>query len=129
MLDGALPSDRSQRSRAGFSLRFTESLRMKGVIVVRTTWPIDVLIGFGKPVVTTLPFSGLPFVLGDGKDLQLMMLTTWQGEFLGHTFLKELYRGTSTGVMEWWRHNNPVLARRPPSPTPGLIRPSGILRP
>ena len=46
-----------------------------GVVVARTTCPIKVLVGFGRPVITAVPDSGLPALLGDGTDLQFMILT------------------------------------------------------
>src|SRR5438552_8532988 len=38
------------------------------VVVVRTTRPVRVMVGFGRPVMTSLPGSGDSVRLGDGKD-------------------------------------------------------------
>jgi hypothetical protein len=83
-----------------------------GVVVVRTKWPIKVMVGFGRPVVTALPGSGLPALLGEGRDLQFMMKTTVDGVFRGSEFLQQLYLGSSVAFTEWWTTSNLVGLRR-----------------
>jgi hypothetical protein len=82
------------------------------VVVARTTRRIKVMVGFGRPVTTVLPDSGQPAVLGEGKDLQFMMLTSPGRVFRGHEFLQQLYLGSSTAFTEWWTTNNPAAQRR-----------------
>jgi hypothetical protein len=84
-----------------------------GVVVVRTTRPVRVMVGFGRPVMTSLPGSGDAMWLGDGKDLQFMMITRpGGGPFRGQEFLQQLFLGSSTAFTAWWTANNPVAERR-----------------
>ena len=85
---------------------------LQGAVVVRTTSPINVLVGFGRPVVSQAPGSSVPVVLGDGRDLQFMLLTSWDNRFVGGSFLEELFRGSSTTLLGWWRQHSPVRQRR-----------------
>jgi len=83
-----------------------------GVVVVRTLLPIKVLVGFGRPVITALPGTGRPALLGDGSDLQFMILTTWDGRFRGGEFLQPLFLGPDTAFTTWWLRNDLVGRRR-----------------
>lgn len=82
------------------------------VVVVRTTMPVPLMVGFGRPVTTVLPDSGLAEVLGEGKDLQFMMKTVHDRTFRGGEFLQQLYLGSSSAFTRWWTEHNPAAQRR-----------------
>jgi hypothetical protein len=82
------------------------------VVVVRTTLPVKIMVGFGRPVTTVLPETGLPALLGEGKDLQFMMKTTHDKVFRGGEFLQRLYLGSSRAFTRWWTDHNPAAQRR-----------------
>jgi hypothetical protein len=105
------------------------------VVVVRTQMAVPLLVGFGRPVTTTLPGTNISEVLGDGKDLQFMMKTTYDGVFRGGEFLQQLYLGSSTAFTRWWAEHNPAATRRAATiaaakagPIVGGGYPSGVTR-
>jgi hypothetical protein len=107
-----------------------------GVVVARTTLPVKVMVGFGRPVTTVLPDTGQSALLGEGKDLQFMLLTSPNRVFRGREFLQCLYLGTSTAFTTWWTANNPAAQRRAATiqaardgnPTVGGGYPTGVVR-
>jgi hypothetical protein len=82
------------------------------VVVVRTTLPMKILVGFGRPVTTVLPGTGQQALLGDGRDLQFMMKTTHDKVFRGTEFLQQLFLGSSRSFTRWWTEHNPAGQRR-----------------
>jgi hypothetical protein len=83
-----------------------------GVVAVRTSWPIKALVGFGRPVITRWPGTQQPVLLGEGKDLQFMILTCWEERFRGNEFLEPLFLGQSAAFTEWWLRHDLVGRRR-----------------
>lgn len=105
------------------------------VVVVRTTMQVPLMVGFGRPVTTQLPDSGLAAVLGEGKDLQFMMKTVHDKVFRGSEFLQPLYLGSSSAFTRWWTEHNPAAHRRAATiahaktnPTVGGGYPKGVVR-
>jgi hypothetical protein len=77
---------------------------MGTVVVCRTTQPIKVLVGVGRPV------AGVPTVVGGfSNELQLVILTTiaspkdrQRRTFIGDQFMDKLWFGSSRGFTDWW---------------------------
>lgn len=86
---------------------------MKAVVACQTTVPIKVMIGVGRPVINpTLVGKKIEMVELAGEELQLVILTKWQGEFRGKEFLQRLFLGTSSQFTSWWVTNQLVARRR-----------------
>ncbi|MEA2701008.1 MAG: hypothetical protein QOI66_5279 [Myxococcales bacterium] len=85
---------------------------LRQVVVVRTKVPIKVLIGFGRPVKSIDPRTGVAATLGDGKDLQCVILTSWQNQFRGDELFEPLFLRSSNEFTRWWSEQNLVGQRR-----------------
>jgi hypothetical protein len=87
---------------------------MRTVVVCRTTCPIKVLVGLGRPVV------GVPVVAADmASGLQLIVLTTIcspkdpkRRRFIGDQFMEKRWIGTSRSFTDWWLREAIVNRRR-----------------
>lgn len=94
---------------------------MGTVVVCRTTRPIKVLFGVGRPV------AGVASVTPDLRDeLQVVILTTVaspknsfdnkdprnRSHFIGDQFMTKLWLGSSSAFTTWWQQEGIVGARR-----------------
>lgn len=87
---------------------------MRAVVVCRTTKPIKVLVGVGRPV------AGVPIVTGGvSGELQVIILTTIASPkepkrraFLGDQFMQNVWFGTSRAFADWWLRAAIVNRRR-----------------
>jgi hypothetical protein len=87
---------------------------MGAVVVCRTTKPIKVLVGVGRPV------SGVPTVsAGLSNELQVIILTTIASPkdpkrrtFLADQFMHNLWFGSSRAFADWWLRSAIVNRRR-----------------
>jgi hypothetical protein len=86
-----------------------------GVVVVgRTTRPIKVLVGAGRPV------AGVPLVTtGMSTELQVIILTTISSPqkgggrtFIGDQFMDKLWFGSTRAFTDWWLRSAIVNRRR-----------------
>lgn len=98
---------------------------MGAVVVCRTTAPIKVLVGVGRPVVNPTG-PDLKDVTVDSRELQVVMLTTISSpknsfdfrdpknryRFIGDQFLAMLYFGSSSGLCDYWLRAAIVDRRR-----------------
>jgi len=86
---------------------------LRQVVVVRTKVPINVLIGFGRPVQSKDPDTGAAVTLGDGKDLQCVIPTYWEKQFRGPEIFEEpLFLRSSSAFTRWWAEKAFVSLRR-----------------
>lgn len=98
---------------------------MAAVVVCRTTAPIKVLLGVGRPVVNpTGPVMKDETI--DSRELQVVMLTTISSpknsfdskdpknrfHFIGDQFLTNVYFGPSATFTDWWLRSAIVDRRR-----------------
>lgn len=90
---------------------------MGAVVVCRTTRPIKVLVGVGRPVVNPIGPQMIPETI-DSRELQIVMLTTIaspEGDrrrFIGDQFLECLFFSSSAAFTGWWRQKRLVERRR-----------------
>jgi hypothetical protein len=94
------------------AIRYEWKTDLRQVVVVRTKVPINVLIGFGRPVKSVDPLTRQEITLGDGHDLQCVILTRWQGQFRGDELFEPLFQRSSTEFTRWWAAQNLVGQRR-----------------
>lgn len=82
---------------------------MGAVVVCRTTKPIHVIIGVGRPVANPM-LKDKPL---DTTELQVVIPTCDKpkGEFKGRDFLEPLFFGSSTAFTDWWI-NSPIVELR-----------------
>jgi hypothetical protein len=87
---------------------------MTWVVACRTTVPIKVLIGIGRPVINIRPAGRGQFKLQEmaSDSLQVVMLTTWKGQFRGKEFLERAFFGSTVEFTRWWQQYEPVQSRR-----------------
>ncbi len=92
---------------------------MGAVVVCRTTKPIKVLFGVGRPV------AGVPGDAGDREELQVVILTTVASpkntfdkdpgnrfRFIGDQFFEKMWLGSSVLFTDWWEKAQIVEWRR-----------------
>jgi hypothetical protein len=110
---------------------------MRGVIVCRTKIPIRVLVGVGRPVLTTAPDASGPLPLGD-RDLQYVILTEHpRRTFRAHEFFELVHLCRSTELVRWWKkaailsgRGRPMNGQPPTGPRPADAGgyPGGVTR-
>lgn len=103
-------SGRIAREVSAIDYKWPTDLRQ--VVVVRTRVPINVLIGFGRPVASHDPRTGKAITLGDGKDLQCVILTRWDNQFRGNDLFEMLFLRSSSEFTSWWYESKMVGLRR-----------------
>jgi hypothetical protein len=58
--------------------------------------------------------------VGDGRDLQCVILTRWQNQFRGHELFEPLFLRSSSEFTRWWSEQNLVGQRRAATIAPSL---------
>jgi hypothetical protein len=91
---------------------------MGAVVVCRTTMPIKVLVGVGRPVVNPIGPQMIAKTVDSG-ELQIVMLTTISSpndahrrSFIGDQFLTCMFFSSSAAFTGWWRQKGLVDRRR-----------------